>query len=174
MYGYKKRARQQSFAPPSGSWISDKHPRSAILIPIYNNVKNIIFSLNSSLNLVTVLIIRMSRCPPWTCVKMTTDSPVDSEGEVSELEAAVQIVPEVRLLHHNARVSLLLKMHTALHQQIKHKQILKGDFWGTFYFFVLFQHCFICRPSDSTVPTDAGIEPRTVATSALAVRRAHH
>ncbi len=23
------------------------------------------------------------------------------------------------------------------------------------------QHCFICRPSDSTVPTDAGIEPRT-------------
>ncbi len=26
------------------------------------------------------------------------------------------------------------------------------------------QHCFICRPSDSTVPTDAGIEPRTVAT----------
>jgi hypothetical protein len=35
-------------------------------------------------------------------------------------------------------------------------------------FFVLFQHCFICRPS---VPTDAGIEPRTVATGALAVRR---
>jgi len=24
------------------------------------------------------------------------------------------------------------------------------------------QHCFSCRPSDSTVPTDAGIEPRTV------------
>ncbi len=36
------------------------------------------------------------------------------------------------------------------------------------------QHCFICRPSDSTVPTDAGIEPRTVATSALAVRRSNH
>jgi hypothetical protein len=33
------------------------------------------------------------------------------------------------------------------------------------------QHCFICRPSDSTVSEDAGIEPRTVATSALAVRR---
>jgi hypothetical protein len=26
------------------------------------------------------------------------------------------------------------------------------------------QPCFICRPSDSTVPEDAGIEPRTVAT----------
>ncbi len=30
------------------------------------------------------------------------------------------------------------------------------------------QHCFICRPSDSIVSEDAGIEPRTVATSALA------
>jgi hypothetical protein len=36
------------------------------------------------------------------------------------------------------------------------------------------QHCFICRPSDSTVPTDAGIEPWTVATCALAVRRSNH
>jgi hypothetical protein len=36
------------------------------------------------------------------------------------------------------------------------------------------QHCFICRPSDSTVPTDAGIEPTTVATCALAVRRSNH
>jgi hypothetical protein len=29
------------------------------------------------------------------------------------------------------------------------------------------QHCFICRPSDSTVSEDAGIETRTVATLAL-------
>jgi hypothetical protein len=36
------------------------------------------------------------------------------------------------------------------------------------------QHCFNCRPSDSTVPTDAGIEPRAVATDALAVRRPNH
>ncbi len=36
------------------------------------------------------------------------------------------------------------------------------------------QHCFICRPSDSTVLEDAGMEPRTVATSALAVRRSNH
>ncbi len=36
------------------------------------------------------------------------------------------------------------------------------------------QHCFICRPSDSTVQTDARIEPRTVATYALAVRRSNH
>jgi hypothetical protein len=42
---------------------------------------------------------------------------------------------------------------------------------GIFIFLYYIQHCFICRPSDSTVPTDAGIEPRTVATGALAVRR---
>jgi hypothetical protein len=53
-------------------------------------------------------------------------------------------------------------------------------FFYFFYFFLYFffsyyiQHCFICRPSDSTVPTDAGIEPRTVATGALAVRRSNH
>jgi hypothetical protein len=33
---------------------------------------------------------------------------------------------------------------------------------------------FICRPSDSTVSEDAGIEPGTVATTALAVRRSNH
>jgi hypothetical protein len=38
--------------------------------------------------------------------------------------------------------------------------------WGflNIYFYLLMcfiQHCFICRPSDSTVSEDAGIEPRT-------------
>jgi hypothetical protein len=36
------------------------------------------------------------------------------------------------------------------------------------------QHCFICRPSDSTVPEDAGIEPTTLATSALTFRRSNY
>jgi hypothetical protein len=46
---------------------------------------------------------------------------------------------------------------------------------GFFLFFPYYiQHCFFCRPSDSTVPTDAGIEPRTVATGALAGRRSKH
>jgi hypothetical protein len=36
------------------------------------------------------------------------------------------------------------------------------------------QHCFICRPSNSTVSEDAGTEPRIVATSALVVRRSNH
>jgi hypothetical protein len=38
------------------------------------------------------------------------------------------------------------------------------------FFWYFIQHCFICRPSDSTVSEDAGNEPRTVVTSALAVR----
>jgi hypothetical protein len=53
--------------------------------------------------------------------------------------------------------------------------IFLGDFF--YFFFVLkytIQHCFICRPSDFNVPTDAGIESRTVATGALAVRRSNH
>jgi hypothetical protein len=32
-------------------------------------------------------------------------------------------------------------------------------------FFRVIQNCFICRPSDSTVSEDAGIEPRTFATT---------
>ncbi len=42
----------------------------------------------------------------------------------------------------------------------------QGDFLDFFIFFSLdcFQHCFICRPSDSTVSEDAGIKPRTFAT----------
>jgi hypothetical protein len=36
------------------------------------------------------------------------------------------------------------------------------------------QLCFICRPSDSKVSEDAGIEPRTVATFAWTARRSKH
>ena len=52
-------------------------------------------------------------------------------------------------------------------------QFLTG-FFCIFSCMYFIQHCFICRPSDSTVSEDAGIEPRTVATSALAVRRSSH
>ena len=48
----------------------------------------------------------------------------------------------------------------------------QGDIWFFLCYFI--QHCFICRPSDSTVPTDAGIAPRTVARIAFAARRSNH
>ncbi len=44
----------------------------------------------------------------------------------------------------------------------------KGDFSFLFFFMYDIQHCFICRPS---VLEDAGIEPGTVATTALAVKK---
>jgi hypothetical protein len=50
-----------------------------------------------------------------------------------------------------------------------------GGFFGFFSSSMYsIKHCFICRPSDSTVSEDAGIEPRIVATSALAVRHSNH
>jgi hypothetical protein len=50
--------------------------------------------------------------------------------------------------------------------------MLQGDSLLSFMYFI--QHCFIYRPSDSTVPEDAGIEPINVATLALGVRRSNH
>jgi hypothetical protein len=49
---------------------------------------------------------------------------------------------------------------------------LGGDLFLFFSYYI--QHCFICRSSDSTVATDAGIEPRTVAAGALGVRHSNH
>jgi hypothetical protein len=43
----------------------------------------------------------------------------------------------------------------------------RGIFLEFFMYFI--QNCFICRSSDSIVLEDAGIEPRTVATLALAI-----
>jgi hypothetical protein len=56
---------------------------------------------------------------------------------------------------------------------VQNNSILTGGFFGFFVLYVLYciKHS---RPSDSTVSEDAGIEPRTVATSALAVKRSNH
>ncbi len=54
---------------------------------------------------------------------------------------------------------------------------LRGSEYFYFYFiflFVLHSTLLHLPPLDSTVPTDAGIEPRTVATSALAVRHSNY
>ncbi len=39
---------------------------------------------------------------------------------------------------------------------------IEGGFFWIFLFIYDIQHCFICRPSDSTVSEDAGIEPMTL------------
>jgi hypothetical protein len=49
-----------------------------------------------------------------------------------------------------------------------------SELFGDFYFIKVIQHCFICRPSDSTVLEDAGIEPRIATTLALTARPSKH
>ncbi len=58
------------------------------------------------------------------------------------------------------RLSRLLS-HTLPHPF--RQQVVSLHSWIYLFMFVI-QHCFICRPSDSTVSEDAGIEPRTVVT----------
>ncbi len=53
-------------------------------------------------------------------------------------------------------------------------KLKNGNFFDFFLFMYVIQHCFICRPSYSTVSEDAGIESRIVATLALTVRRSNH
>jgi hypothetical protein len=57
-------------------------------------------------------------------------------------------------------------------------KVLKGgiflDFFGFFLFMYVVPHCFICRPSGSTVSEDAWIEQRVVATLLLIARRSNH
>ncbi len=43
-----------------------------------------------------------------------------------------------------------------------------------FFFMYVFQHSVICRPSDSGMSEDAGIDPRTAATLALTIRCSNH
>jgi hypothetical protein len=75
--------------------------------------------------------------------------------------------------------NLLLCLHIKKKQysrcEVKYVDLasLAWNFFVIRGIFVLFfdQHCLICLPLDSNVSADAGIEPRTVATLALAVRR---
>ncbi len=51
---------------------------------------------------------------------------------------------------------------------------LKGELFWTFAFHVRYSTLLHMPPSDYTASEDAGIEPRTVATMALAVRSSNH
>ncbi len=51
------------------------------------------------------------------------------------------------------------------------RETIKGDFVRIFSFLYVIQHGFICRPSDSSLSAEAGIEPRTLA---LTARRYNH
>ncbi len=56
---------------------------------------------------------------------------------------------------------------------------MKGEFFDFIFLMYCIQHCFICRPSESTVSEDAGIEPRTFANFVIGSHsnhsdRSHH
>jgi hypothetical protein len=70
-------------------------------------------------------------------------------------------------------VDIKQKYRAADSDNISPDMLFGGFFLYIFFFSYIIQHCFICRPSDSTVPTDAGIEPRTVATVAFGGYSSH-
>jgi hypothetical protein len=76
----------------------------------------------------------------------------------------VFVVPSPCLKH----IYLLLSSGSAILFSHKGQRnfFYRWIFWYTFIYFI--QHCSICRPSDSTVSGDAGIELRTVLTLTLA------
>jgi hypothetical protein len=55
-------------------------------------------------------------------------------------------------------------------------KMLKRGIFLDFFFYVLYiiQHCFICRPSDTTVSEMLGTNQACVATVALTARRCNH
>ncbi len=61
-----------------------------------------------------------------------------------------------------------------IRMRIQHFKWIKIRIRIFFFFMYVIQHCFICRPSESTVSEDAGIKPRSVATLALTARRCNH
>ncbi len=138
---------------------------------------------------------------PWTEYSISKDRPqkilVRSEdsGKMEQPTWRRQVCPKwggFKEQDGQTQISVtqgLMKQHGRTSEQVTSKMTVNHKwtedvkvffiiyFFGGFFLFLLsyyIQHCFICRPSDSTVPTDAGIEPRTVATGALAVRRSNH
>ncbi len=83
-----------------------------------------------------------------------------AEDEVLEVDVRGDLVAggdQAQLPDDHARLQAKYEFQISFLSQIF---CLGGIFW---FFSYYIQHCFICRPSESTVPTDAAIEPRTVA-----------
>jgi hypothetical protein len=96
--------------------------------------------------------------------------PVGNHAGLNRQEAEARLLEDF-----NQLVTIMLREESlvvALQWDSRGVDFLYIFLWDFFLFCSYnIHHCFICRPSDSTVPTDAGIEPRTVATCALTVRR---
>ncbi len=73
------------------------------------------------------------------------------------------------------KISLKTSLYLSQFSKSRRFYIAKytGEFFKIFLMYII-QHFLICRLSDSTVSEDAAIEPRTIATLALPVRRSNH
>ncbi len=91
------------------------------------------------------------------------------EYDTSQLSILLYAVPNCRRVQSFGRYHHNYTVRYFAHKQNFFSVFLPGfflDFYSVFYI----QRCFIYRPSNSTVSENAGIEPRSVAISALAVR----
>ncbi len=60
-------------------------------------------------------------------------------------------------------------------KSLRMTHILSINFFKEIFLdFLYYSNCFICRPSDIALSEDSGIEPRTVATLPLTVRRSNY
>jgi hypothetical protein len=101
---------------------------------------------------------------------MFEESPVLEAGGGGSNSEAAGSLPE----HEEAVGSVLTDRTNTIHIDQVRFYILYF-LGGIIIFFVLYSTLLhLPSPPDSTVPTDAGIESRTVATGALAVRRSYH
>jgi hypothetical protein len=112
-----------------------------------------------------------SRCTwdiEWRGQKAKSRFMIQQNDEHNPERLPVQILLQgnLALMHFSSPFSSVffkLSYHNTFHR------LYEGGFCLDFFLFMyVIQHCFICRPADSTVSEDAGIEPRTVANLALA------
>ncbi len=108
---------------------------------------------------------------PFDNVSLELGVPDQCVSTQDRIQARGSCYQKTDMIRRNLSQHFLLhcKSNLAINAKAKSAKIFIYSFLQ--YFIEL---CFICRPSDSTVSEDAGVEPRTVATKAMAIRCFYH
>jgi hypothetical protein len=110
----------------------------------------------------------------------TVETSSTSKATANSINRSKEGMPATECLKgHQQQLGQMMPATTGTHQVLKKffsycRNFNREIFWIFSLCTVLIQHCFICRLLDSTVLEDAGVEPRAVATLALAVRSSNH
>jgi hypothetical protein len=111
--------------------------------------------VKKNISLKSLYLVKMSKLPVTNLQVRYTNGKID-----------VKNIRENKFIGSETGSGYVAKQPNILtRQEYKGKIYVKNI--GFFLFMYDIQHCFICRPSDSTVSEDAGIGPRTVATTAI-------